>query len=798
MLCRTRFLLTATPEKFTILGTTHPRPTRHGFGRENKMRSKPSDNVAWYDKGPVEWLPRPVRITYRQLDELRDWMMKDTLQGKTESFHTIRAMHREWSQHPLMPVLGDVEPKFPLNLYKQNHRAKRRFLLRWHKANSPQHWLWCPRGPGVATPLHYQSPSQFPEHWEQQQQHAATVPPSSSRRFNGVFSVATMLLLWDEASGVNVWFDAIPLGARALLAVPANPSLSHTLDMFLSYIYIYIYMQIFCCISVFISFCLILQMSTREVAPVGAGNVDAPLPGSTAHNRSLKHTEDIYICFLFQAARFLFCFPHRSAIPRCRHQMILLPPKLVYTFQLSVSSWAVSMLQRRLRFSRSSPPPVVPKKRFTWAKATGWGTPPEVVHLYADRVLLLFFGGAGRDGTAARFRKLPFFFRPIPNTKYACGRRGRRGSGPSDGRCVVPSARQLASLSFDKTPYVQGFSPDRLSSSSALTEMPCITRLGDECVFLLLQLVAFALVVTSMLTPVFMFNMSYEASNGDKYRSDICIQLYGVQPQCGIFNSFDAITYPPQWMVDVFPQLVDAYSNAIGFNMGTGCPQRDDMLLAAAVTTGFAAFFMLMLVFGGLIGLCCDCCCKSCYYGCLSGVVSVFPMLFLFASVALTAVIYVLPMCELDVSTSSGNSYVSVSSQSLSEYFSIAPSFICMCVACLVQLIITIFCCCSMCAHNMVNVATIDADAVQVSANPLYGNVAYQPKEIQGDTSNTAEDAVPNGEAERGNEMLMDLRIPFDAMWLYSYSFRLFFVLFSFCVPYFSLLFLSSFVSSPF
>lgn len=182
MFVRSFIRRTATPESFSILGTTHPRPTRHGVGRENKMRSKPSDNVAWYDKGPVEWLPRPVRITYGQLDALRDWMMRETIDGKYEAFHHIRALHREWSQHPLLPVLGDVEPKFPLNLYKQNHRAKRRFLIRWHKANSPQHWLWAPRGAGVVTPLHYQNPVQYPEMWRsyRQQHHQWTTSSQSS------------------------------------------------------------------------------------------------------------------------------------------------------------------------------------------------------------------------------------------------------------------------------------------------------------------------------------------------------------------------------------------------------------------------------------------------------------------------------------------------------------------------------------------------------------------------------------------------------------------------------------------
>lgn len=154
------------PRQSRTPGTTHPKPKRGGFGRLNKMRSKPSDNTAWYDKGPVEWLPRPVRLTYSHLDQLRDWMMRETLDGKTEEFNKIRDLHREWGQHPLMPVLGDVEPKFPRNLFKNNHRAKRRFLLRWQKANSPNNWMWLPRGSQVPTPPHRSNASQYPESWQ--------------------------------------------------------------------------------------------------------------------------------------------------------------------------------------------------------------------------------------------------------------------------------------------------------------------------------------------------------------------------------------------------------------------------------------------------------------------------------------------------------------------------------------------------------------------------------------------------------------------------------------------------------
>ncbi|CUF77766.1 Hypothetical protein, putative [Bodo saltans] len=166
MLRSSTILRTATPASFAILGTTFPKPKRTGFGRLNKMRSKASDNTAWYDKGPVEWLPRPVRLSYDTIDQLRDWMMRETLDGRTEEFIKAREIHREWSQHPKMPVLGDVEPRFPHNLFKMNHRAGKRFLVRWHKANSPNNWMWMPKpSQGAVTPLHHSSPAHYPESW---------------------------------------------------------------------------------------------------------------------------------------------------------------------------------------------------------------------------------------------------------------------------------------------------------------------------------------------------------------------------------------------------------------------------------------------------------------------------------------------------------------------------------------------------------------------------------------------------------------------------------------------------------
>ncbi|EPY37550.1 hypothetical protein AGDE_05671 [Angomonas deanei] len=182
MFRRSLLPLTATPSSFKLLGTTMKPPARNGVGRENKMRSKPSDNTALYDKGPVEWIPRPVRLTYAQLDQLRDFMMRETLHPNQNinqnatNFHQnnnnnntcsevvteIRRLHHEWSGHPLLPVLGDSEPRFPHNLYKQNHRARHRFIVRWHKANSPQHWLWLPRGQAMERV--------WPESWRQYRQ----------------------------------------------------------------------------------------------------------------------------------------------------------------------------------------------------------------------------------------------------------------------------------------------------------------------------------------------------------------------------------------------------------------------------------------------------------------------------------------------------------------------------------------------------------------------------------------------------------------------------------------------------
>lgn len=155
--------LTATPATYSLY---NPSFAAKPF-RKSHLKKKLGDTAPQFDKGPIEWLPRPVKLAYYHIDELRDWMMRETLDGKTDEFNKLRELQREWGQHPLRPVLGDVEPRLPKNLFKANHIARRRFLLRWHKANHPLNWAWLPRtATHPETPLHRISPAQFPENWK--------------------------------------------------------------------------------------------------------------------------------------------------------------------------------------------------------------------------------------------------------------------------------------------------------------------------------------------------------------------------------------------------------------------------------------------------------------------------------------------------------------------------------------------------------------------------------------------------------------------------------------------------------
>ena len=150
----------------------------HGKARTVKRASRASDNTPLYDKGPVEWIPRPARLAVSTIDETTAWMMRQTLDGDMTEINKIRDLHREWSQMPKRPVLGDTEPRLPNGVYKDNHVARRRFLYRWHKGNSPNHWMWMPKS-GFA-PERRQHASDYPENWRQMRDAAKAASASSA------------------------------------------------------------------------------------------------------------------------------------------------------------------------------------------------------------------------------------------------------------------------------------------------------------------------------------------------------------------------------------------------------------------------------------------------------------------------------------------------------------------------------------------------------------------------------------------------------------------------------------------
>ncbi len=143
------------------------RRTVSAFGRFNRMKRnrkvRPTDNTP-DTSAAVEWLPRPVRMSWGQLRELQDWSMRRQLENDYTDVNKMRDIQREWGQHPPRPVLGDTEPKMPRGVYKDNHVARVRFLYRWHRANSPNNWLWLPRT-GRA-PERRAHASDYPENWK--------------------------------------------------------------------------------------------------------------------------------------------------------------------------------------------------------------------------------------------------------------------------------------------------------------------------------------------------------------------------------------------------------------------------------------------------------------------------------------------------------------------------------------------------------------------------------------------------------------------------------------------------------
>eukprot|EP00759_Apiculatamorpha_spiralis_P052745 PhF_6_TR5998/c0_g1_i1/m.8653 len=120
------------------------------FLAKKVTKARPSDSTPMYELD-VEWLPRPSRLGYYHIDDAREWMMRETLDGTgTATFDHIRTLHKTWGGAPCLPALGDAEPKFPRGVYKYTHGAPKKFLTRWHKANHPNVWLnrWLmPRAP---------------------------------------------------------------------------------------------------------------------------------------------------------------------------------------------------------------------------------------------------------------------------------------------------------------------------------------------------------------------------------------------------------------------------------------------------------------------------------------------------------------------------------------------------------------------------------------------------------------------------------------------------------------------------
>ena len=133
------------------------------LAKSKVRKGRPSDNTPAWDKGPVEWLPRPVRMPYSTLDELRNWVTRAQLDQQYDELNKLRDTQRDWGRQPQRPVLGDYEPRFPKKVYKDNHIARRRFLFRWHRANTPLQWMWLPRAGNAERRAHA---GDYPENWK--------------------------------------------------------------------------------------------------------------------------------------------------------------------------------------------------------------------------------------------------------------------------------------------------------------------------------------------------------------------------------------------------------------------------------------------------------------------------------------------------------------------------------------------------------------------------------------------------------------------------------------------------------
>jgi hypothetical protein len=137
------------------------------YGKKRKtVAMRATDNTPAFNKGPVEWMPRPVHITYGLIEELQDKVMRQQLDGDQSDINQARHFMQDWGQHPKKPMLGDQDPKLPKGVFKANHIAYRRFVYRFHKANPPEDWLWLPRGNAENTGRWMQV-FEYPENWKE-------------------------------------------------------------------------------------------------------------------------------------------------------------------------------------------------------------------------------------------------------------------------------------------------------------------------------------------------------------------------------------------------------------------------------------------------------------------------------------------------------------------------------------------------------------------------------------------------------------------------------------------------------
>jgi hypothetical protein len=148
--------------------------------RTQPVWGKQTDNKSFYDKGEVEWFPRPIHWSWKMVHDVNNTVMRMQLDGEMAEVEKFRELHTKWSQHPLKPMLGDAEPRFPRGIVKDKHCNYRKFKYRWHKANSPNTWKWLPTA--GSSPYHREAPKMYPEYWRQRAASQKISQPQSVAR----------------------------------------------------------------------------------------------------------------------------------------------------------------------------------------------------------------------------------------------------------------------------------------------------------------------------------------------------------------------------------------------------------------------------------------------------------------------------------------------------------------------------------------------------------------------------------------------------------------------------------------